>query len=228
MPAMQNDLFAAHAANQVQQFGDGFVCLRSRAQTASLMRHIERLTQIAPFRHMTVPGGGRMAVAMSNCGALGWVADRQGYRYSSLDPLSGRPWPAMPDEFLNLAHHAAAEAGFAHFEPDACLINRYVAGAGLGVHRDQDEANLGQPIVSVSLGASATFLWGGLRRRDPLSRLPVHDGDVLVWGGAARLTYHGVLPLAPAEPGALRFNLTFRCAAEPKKRLQAEDKVCKR
>jgi len=208
---MQNDLFAADDANPVQQFGDGLFCLRARAQTAILMVHIDRITQAAPFRHLTVPGGGRMAVAMSNCGALGWVADRKGYRYSSVDPLSGKPWPVMPDEFLALAHSAAAEAGFTHFEPDACLINRYAAGAGLGVHCDQDEANLGQPIVSVSLGASATFLWGGLRRRDPLRRLPVHAGDVLVWGGKARLTYHGVLPLKACD--SYRFNLTFRRAA---------------
>jgi alkylated DNA repair protein (DNA oxidative demethylase) len=212
---MKNDLFALDATNQVQKLEDGFVCLRSRAQTACLMAHIARITQFAPFRHMTVPGGGQMAVAMSNCGALGWVADRRGYRYSSVDPLSGKPWPDMPKDFLELARTSASEVGFEHFEPDACLINRYVAGAGLGLHRDHDEANLVQPIVSVSMGASAVFLWGGQRRSDSIRRLPVHDGDVLVWGGSARLTYHGVLPLSPAKADALRFNLTFRRASEP-------------
>jgi len=128
----------------------------------------------------------------------------------------------MPDEFRDLARKSAAEAGFAHFEPDACLINRYVPGAGLGVHRDADEENPEHPIVSVSLGASAIFLWGGLRRRDALRRMPVHDGDVLVWGGPARLNYHGVRPLAKAASGALRFNLTFRKAMDPKARQQPE------
>jgi alkylated DNA repair protein (DNA oxidative demethylase) len=118
----------------------------------------------------------------------------------------------MPNEFLTLAYNAAAEAGFANFDPDACLINRYVGGAGLGLHRDADEENPDQPIVSVSIGASAVFLWGGLTRREAVRRMPVHDGDVLVWGGPARLKYHGVLPLADAEPSALRFNLTFRRA----------------
>ena len=215
-PTFQDDLFAANATSPMQRLEEGFFCLRSRVQTTRLIGHIERITQSAPFRHMTVPGGGRMSVAMSNCGSVGWVADQQGYRYTGVDPLSGKPWPAMPDEFLQLARSAAAEAGFAHFDPDACLINRYVAGAALGVHRDADEENHEQPIVSVSIGTSAVFLWGGLRRREPLRRMPLHDGDVLVWGGPARLKYHGVLPLAHADSGALRFNLTFRRAKAPR------------
>jgi len=191
---------------------DGLVLLRGRALDGSLRQQIEHITEAAPWRHMAVPGGGRMAVAMSNCGALGWIADSHGYRYASADPITGLPWPPMPDSWSALAHDAAAEAGFGRFEPDACLINRYVSGAGLGVHRDHDEADLGQPIVSVSLGVSAVFLWGGLRRRDPLRRITLDDGDVLVWGGTARLTYHGVLPLAPRDPRDARFNLTFRRA----------------
>lgn len=222
---MQNELFTFDATNQVQHLADGFVCLRSRVQTKSLISHIERLVQIAPFRQMLVPGGGRMAVAMSNCGGLGWVADQHGYRYTSFDPLSGMPWPEMPEEFGTRAKSVAAEAGFMHFVPDACLINRYVAGVGLGVHRDADEEDLEQPIVSVSIGESAVFLWGGLKRNEPLRRLALHDGDVLVWGGTARLTYHGVMPIAPAEPGALRFNLTFRSASRNSTRLLSKEKV---
>jgi DNA oxidative demethylase len=207
----QHDLF--EQLGQGQQLAEGLFCLRRHAQAHPLREHIQRLTAQTPWRHMTVPGGGRMAVAMSNCGPLGWVADERAYRYSAVDPLSGLPWPPMPDDFSKLARSAAAQAGFKGFDPDACLINRYVAGAGLGLHRDSDEAPLDQPIVSVSLGSSATFLWGGLSRRDPLRRLPLDEGDVLVWGGASRLVYHGVVPLPASEPDALRYNLTFRRAA---------------
>jgi DNA oxidative demethylase len=209
MPSPHRDLFDQQALPAV----DGLFCLRGHAQSQPLLAHIESITRAAPLRHMMVPGGGQMDVAMSNCGPLGWVADECGYRYTCTDPVSARPWPSMPESFLDLARTAAAEASFARFEPDACLINRYAQGAGLGVHRDHDEADVGHPIVSVSIGASAVFLWGGLRRRDPLRRLPVHDGDVLVWGGASRLTYHGVMPLKPDAQGALRFNLTFRRAS---------------
>jgi alkylated DNA repair protein (DNA oxidative demethylase) len=208
---VQQDLFEDRG--RLQRLDDGLVRLRGRAHGASLLRQIERIVQEAPWRHMILPGGGRMAVAMSHCGTLGWVADANGYRYSGIDPASGKPWPPMPADWRALAQDAAAEAGFGRFEPDACLINRYAPGAGLGVHRDHDEAELGHPIVSVSIGASAVFLWGGLRRRDPIRRITLHDGDVLVWGGPARLTYHGVMPLPPGDPQALRLNLTFRRAA---------------
>jgi alkylated DNA repair protein (DNA oxidative demethylase) len=208
---MQRDLFEGH--NPRERLDDGLVRLRGRAHGLPARLQIDRIVQAAPWRHMTVPGGGQMAVAMTNCGPLGWVADARGYRYARTDPDSGRPWPAMPPDWRALANDAATEAGFGPFEPDACLINRYAPGASLGVHRDHDEADLGQPIVSVSIGASAVFLWGGLRRRDPLRRITLHDGDVLVWGGPARLTYHGVMPLAPGDPQARRVNLTFRRAA---------------
>ena len=211
MRSEQADLFDAHG--MPLQVADGLVFLRGRAHGTAWLAHIDRITAAAPMRHMTLPGGGRMAVATRNCGSLGWVADRHGYRYSATDPASGKAWPPMPEEFVSLASAAAAEAGFARFEPDACLINRYGSGAGLGLHRDHDEADLRHPIVSVSIGSSAVFLWGGVRRRDPVRRMPVHDGDVLIWGGASRLVYHGVLPLDPMDPGALRFNLTFRRAA---------------
>lgn len=169
----------------------------------------------APPRHMPTPGGQRMSVALTNCGALGWVSDRRGYRYTALDPDSGRPWPAMPAPLLVLAHAAAAAAGFDGFAPDACLINRYATGARMGLHQDRDERDLTQPIVSVSLGVPAVFLWGGTRRADCAERVPLRHGDVLVWGGVDRLRFHGVAPIrdgADALTGAERFNLTFRRA----------------
>ena len=156
-----------------------------------------------------------MSVAMTNCGSLGWVTDRSGYRYDSLDPERGQPWPAMPASFLRLAQTAAAKAGFPDFCPDACLINRYEAGAKLSLHQDKDERDFAAPIVSVSLGIPAVFLFGGLNRADKTMRVPLVHGDVVVWGGPARLRYHGVLPLKPGHHpafGARRVNLTFRKA----------------
>lgn len=170
----------------------------------------------APFRHMTTPGNRRMSVAMTNCGALGWVSDRSGYRYEPVDPASGRPWPPMPAVVATLAAAAAAAAGFPGFAPDACLINRYAPGSKLSLHQDKDERDLAAPIVSVSLGVPATFLFGGLKRKDPLERVRLEHGDVVVWGGAARLRFHGVAPLAEAEhsfAGRYRVNLTLRRAA---------------
>jgi alkylated DNA repair protein (DNA oxidative demethylase) len=154
-----------------------------------------------------------MSVAMTNCGRLGWVSDRRGYRYDPVDPDSGKPWPEFPAAFLELAVSAAAEAGFPGYDPDACLINRYRAGAKLGLHQDRDEDDQWAPIVSVSLGLPAVFLWGGKKRADPLRRLRVENGDVAVWGGPARFVYHGVSPLKAGEhplTGDVRLNLTFR------------------
>jgi alkylated DNA repair protein (DNA oxidative demethylase) len=169
----------------------------------------------APFRHMVTPGGARMSVAMSNCGALGWVTDRRGYRYEANDPVSGRPWPALPAAFARLASAAASEAGYPGFRPDACLINRYEPGARMALHRDADERDFTQPIVSVSLGLPMAFRFGGLARKGPTQRLVLQHGDVLVWGDASRLCYHGVSPLADgshARLGRCRVNLTFRVA----------------
>jgi alkylated DNA repair protein (DNA oxidative demethylase) len=180
-----------------------------------LLAAMRDLTAAAPFRHMTTPGGYRMSVAMTNCGTLGWVTDRTGYRYDTVDPNSGENWPAMPAAFSKLAKAAAAEAGFPGFVPDACLINRYSAGAKLSLHQDKDEKDFGAPIVSVSLGIPATFLFGGLNRSDKTKRVAVTHGDVIVWGGPARLRYHGVLPLKPGQHsllGEYRVNLTFRKA----------------
>ncbi len=170
----------------------------------------------APLRNMLTPGGQRMSVAMTNCGALGWVSDRGGYRYVRDDPQSRLCWPAMPTAFMQLAQSAALAAGFADFEPDACLINRYGIGDKLSLHRDEDERDFQQPIVSVSLGIDAVFLFGGLARQDRPRRVPLAHGDVVVWGGQSRLNYHGVAAIAPAShpsTGDYRFNLTFRRAA---------------
>ncbi|MBO1110545.1 DNA oxidative demethylase AlkB [Bordetella petrii] len=181
----------------------------------ALLPALDAVLAAAPPRHMETPGGFRMSAALSNCGALGWTSDRHGYRYTRLDPQTGRPWPAMPAPFLRLAQDAAEAAGFAGFLPDACLVNRYVPGARMSLHQDKNERDFGAPIVSVSLGIAAVFLFGGSRRGDPARRVPLQHGDVVVWGGPDRLRYHGVLPLKEANHprlGAARVNLTFRLA----------------
>jgi alkylated DNA repair protein (DNA oxidative demethylase) len=182
----------------------------------NLAPELEQVITSAPFRHMITPSGFKMSVGMTNCGALGWVTDRKGYRYSSVDPESGKPWPPMPPAFLHLARNAAETAGFPNFVPDACLINRYAVGAKMSLHQDKDERDLKQPIVSVSLGLTAVFQFGGLGRRDPVRRVHLEHGDVAVWGGASRLAYHGVMPLKDGvhpDLGACRINLTFRRAS---------------
>ena len=164
---------------------------------------------------MVTPGGFEMSVAMTNCGAAGWVTDRSGYRYQAHDPQGGAPWPAMPAGFLALAHEAASEAGFVTFVPDACLINRYEPGTKLSLHQDRDEADYAHPIVSVSLGLPATFQFGGPKRADPVRKFTLEHGDVVVWGGPSRLFHHGVLTLKSGEhplTGRRRFNLTLRRA----------------
>lgn len=181
----------------------------------ALLDGVQRVIAQAPLRHMVTPGGFRMSVAMTNCGALGWVSDERGYRYDALDPHSGRPWPRIPEAFAELATQAAAAAGFAGFVPDACLVNRYEPGARLTLHQDRNERDFDAPIVSVSLGIPAVFLFGGPKRSDRTLRVPVVHGDVVVWGGPSRLHYHGVLPLKANEHprlGSQRVNLTFRRA----------------
>src|SRR5262252_849432 len=168
-------------------------------EAALLVEEAERIARLAAFRHLVTPGGHVMSVAMTNCGRVGWVSDRTGYRYDPIDPDTGQHWPAMPPPFLDLAAHAAAAAGFENYDPDACLINRYTAGSKLSLHQDRDENDRWSPIVSVSLGLPATFLWGGKRRADPVRRLRVESGDVAVWGGPARFVYHGVAPLKDGE-----------------------------
>jgi alkylated DNA repair protein (DNA oxidative demethylase) len=194
---------------------EGAVLLRGFAAEKAplLLEEVARVAEVAPFRHLVTPGGYTMSVAMTNCGRVGWVSDRTGYRYDSVDPDTGLPWPAMPQAFLEIAAQAAAEAGFANYDPDACLINRYVAGAKLSLHQDRDEDDAWAPIVSVSLGLPAVFLWGGKRRSDRVRRLRLHSGDIVVWGGPARFVYHGVAPLGDGQhplTGTTRINLTFR------------------
>jgi len=198
-------------------FGDGVALLRGFAlpAAADLVLDVQRVAAAAPFRHMTTPGGFRMSVEMTNCGAAGWTSDRKGYRYAALDPDSGLPWPSMPAAFLDLAQGAANAAGFPRFATDACLINRYVPGARMSLHQDRDERNLDAPIVSVSLGLPATFLFVGLTRGDRPQRVGLQHGDVVVWGGASRLNFHGVAPLADGSHpvvGRARINLTLRQA----------------
>ena len=197
------------------RLGDGITLLRGFADTAQLLPRIRQVTDLAPFRHLVTPGGQTMSVAMTNCGPVGWVSDRAGYRYSSRDPLTDRDWPPMPQEFMRLALAAASHCGFPAFVPDACLINRYSPGARLTAHRDADEQNFAQPIVSVSLGLPANFAFYGLTRGGKAKTVGLVDGDVLVWGGPSRLVYHTVRPVKPgAHPltGGFRYNLTFRHA----------------
>ena len=184
-------------------------------ETARLLSALESVTERAPFRCMTTPNGLRMSVAMTNCGSAGWVSGPNGYRYAHVDPHSGLAWLPMPQVYPDLAATAAAAAGFGGFTPDACLINRYAPGTRLSLHQDKDERDFSAPIVSVSLGLPAVFLFGGASRRERPHRIPLAHGDVVVWGGLARLCYHGVLPLKEAvHPvlGRQRINLTFRKA----------------
>jgi len=210
-----DDTPAPYAAPE--RMAPGAVLLRGFAlgEADALAQAAAQVMACAPPRHLVTPGGRAMSVGMTNCGALGWVSSRTGYRYERNDPLSSQPWPRMPGCFAELAMRAAAEAGFANFRPDACLINRYAPGARLSLHQDQDEDDLTAPIVSVSLGLPAVFLFGGAERHDRPARWPLAHGDVAVWGGPSRLAYHGILPLADGEHpglGRQRINLTFRRA----------------
>jgi DNA oxidative demethylase len=216
---MTMDLFelTAEITPWVDSLGAGAAVLRGFAAPAeeALVADVRVITAQAPFRHMITPGGFRMSVAMTNCGALGWVTDRSGYRYDPIDPESAKPWPPMPAAFLRLATDAAAYAGFDGFVPDACLINRYEPGTRLSLHQDKNERDLGAPVVSVSLGIPAVFLFGGSNRTEKATRVLLSHGDVVVWGGPARLRYHGVLPLKEGHHplvGDHRINLTFRKA----------------
>lgn len=200
-----------------QALAPGAVLLRGFAtrEESALLEGVRSVAAQAPMRHMVTPGGYRMSVAMTNCGALGWVTDRTGYRYDPVDPESGKPWPRMPGVFTKLAHDAAADAGFKGFAPDACLVNRYVPGARVTLHQDKNERDFSAPIVSVSLGLPAVFLFGGLKRTEKTKRVLLEHGDVVVWGGPARMRYHGVLAVKPAHHplmGGERINLTFRKA----------------
>ena len=211
------DLFDNIVENEPRnvQLAPGAVLLTGFARSfeTPLLAAASSVVECAPFRHLVTPGGHRMSVAMTSCGTAGWVSDRTGYRYTAIDPETRQPWPPMPDAFVDLALRAADKAGYVNFRPDACLINRYGPGAKLSLHQDKDELDFNAPIVSVSLGLPATFLFGGLNRNDKTARYRLAHGDVVVWGGPARLAYHGVLPLADGDHpllGSQRINLTFR------------------
>lgn len=200
---------------QCVSLGDGAILLRGFAKEAdsALLRAVNEVIVQAPLRHLVTPGGYRMSVSMSCCGRLGWVSDRSGYRYDPIDPASGRAWPSMPAVFIELARSAASQAGFENFDPDACLINCYEPGARLSLHQDRHERDVVAPIVSVSLGLPAVFLFGGMQRSDRLQRYRLAHGDVAVWGGPARFTFHGIAPLADGQHpmlGRRRINVTFR------------------
>ena len=217
--AMTLDLFPDEPAveQRDEPLAPGALLLRgfARDRGSELLEALGAVTIRAPFRFLTTPGGYRMSVAMTNCGTAGWISDRTGYRYGPQDPLTGQQWPAMPVVFATLAAGAALAAGFPAFAPDACLINQYDPGSRLSLHQDKDEQDYNAPIVSVSLGLPAVFLFGGGLRTDKTQRVPLAHGDVVVWGGPARLRYHGVLPLKDGEHplvGRRRINLTFRKA----------------
>jgi DNA oxidative demethylase len=211
------DLFEVPADTRREQLAPGAWLLHGFAhdQARVLLAAVKNIEHAAPFRHLVTPGGFRMSVAMTNCGSLGWMSDANGYRYAADDPQSGRPWPPMPPAFLQLAQAAAEAGGFSGFKPDACLLNRYEPGARLTLHQDKDERDFGAPIVSVSLGLPAVFLFGGRLRKDRQRRMALQHGDVVVWGGPARLYHHGVLALKDGQHevlGRMRLNLTFRRA----------------
>jgi alkylated DNA repair protein (DNA oxidative demethylase) len=214
------DLFADNEAEQqprADQIGEQSWVLRGFALPCvdQILAALDAILLAAPLRHMITPGGFSMSVGTSSCGALGWITDRSGYRYSTVDPLSGRLWPEMPPVFSELARNAATQAGFADFNADSCLINRYVPGAKMSLHQDKDEKAYAAPIVSLSLGLPAMFLFGGFARSDKPRRIPLLHGDMVVWGGVDRLRYHGVLPIKQGRHpglGEQRINLTFRIA----------------
>jgi len=211
------DLFDGGACSTQEIIADGAFVLRGLAleQAPQLLAAVDEIVAQAPFRHMIVPGGHTMSVALTNCGRAGWASDRKGYRYDVCDPDTGRPWPPMPECFSSFATQAAMAAGYTNFHPDACLINRYAPGARVSLHQDKNERDFTAPIVSVSLGLPATFLFGGLKRSDRAARYRLIHGDVAVWGGASRMVFHGITPLKPGMhplTGECRVNLTFRAA----------------
>ncbi|WP_369725295.1 DNA oxidative demethylase AlkB [Bradyrhizobium sp. LLZ17] len=214
---MMADLFdsVAEAQPSREEIAEGAVLLRGFVKPVEneLIEAVRAIVAQSPFRRMTTPGGYQMSVAMTNCGERGWITDHTGYRYDPIDPRTGAAWPQMPPVLRDLARRAAEQGGFAGFAPDACLVNRYEPGTRLSLHQDKDELDLSAPIVSVSLGLPATFLFGGMARTDKPRRFRLVHGDVVVWGGPNRLAYHGVAPLADGEHALLgrkRINLTFR------------------
>jgi len=211
------DLFADQQATTQEIVKDAYLLKGfALASETQLLSDLAQLIEIAPLRKMLTPSGFSMSVETSNCGDLGWVSDKKGYRYATHDPLNNQPWPAMPDSFKQLAQQAASAVGYEHFEPDACLINQYKVGARMGLHQDKNELDFSQPIVSVSFGLPAIFQFGGFKRTDKTVRLLLEHGDVVVWGGESRLRFHGIMPVKIGVNLTLsiRTNLTFRRAGK--------------
>lgn len=218
---MNLDLFGRDTPGTCERMGPCAFVLRGFAlsDAATLLQAVDDIAARAPFRRMVTPNGHMTSAALTNCGTLGWTSDRCGYRYDAIDPVSGKPWPTMPTPFYRLARDAAQVAGMGVFRPDACLINLYLPDSHLSLHQDKNECDFSAPIVSVSLGMSAIFLFGGRQRGERALRVPLHHGDVALWGGEDRLRYHGILSLeGGSHPllGARRINLTFRKAGHPR------------
>lgn len=200
-----------------QVIAGGAVLLRGWAavHAHAWIAAVQQVLAQQPFQAAFTASGLPMSVRTSNCGEWGWAASRSGYGYTRSDPATGMPWPAMPTFLKQQAQALAAQAGYPGFDPDVCLINSYDVGAKMGLHHDADEKDHAAPIVSVSLGLPCTFVWGGLQRSDPVRSFRLEHGDVLVWGGASRMVFHGVRPLQAGQHhllGAQRWNLTFRMA----------------
>lgn len=201
---------------------EGAMVLRRFATpvVVALMEGVEAVVAQSPLRRLIVPNGRPMRIEMTNCGLVGWVNIDGRYRYSRVDPLTGRSWPGMPATFRRIAGAAASAAGYPDFQPAVCIINRYAVGADLQMHQDRDDTQDRQPVVSVSLGLPAIFHFGGQGRGEKPLTIPLDDGDVVVWGGASRMHRHGVAPVAPGvhpRTGAYRYNLTFRTAKIPRR-----------
>lgn len=225
-----DSLWHETASLSIEPLAEGVTLLRAfcREEAPELLAAVASVADASPFRQMIVPSGHTMSVAMTNCGDLGWITDRTGYRYTTLDPATGRLWPAMPAPLLELAQRAAIAGAFPGFTPNACLINRYSPGTRLSLHQDKNEQDYTHPIVSVSLGLPATFLLGTLRRADTPRRIRIEHGDIVVWGGPARLIYHGVAPIpAGTHPltGSFRINFTFRRVALSPKNVTSTSSV---
>ncbi|MFA5490972.1 MAG: DNA oxidative demethylase AlkB [Candidimonas sp.] len=214
---MTFDLFPSTEFGERETLGAQACLMRgfALAYCDRLLPAIERLERESPFRRMQTPGGFTMSVMLTNCGRVGWHSDRQGYRYTRIDPVTGQAWPAMPAIMDTLAAEAAAAAGFPGFHPDACLVNLYQPGSRMSLHQDKNERDFSHPIVSVSLGMTAVFQFGGHARGDKAVKTHLYHGDVAVWGGEDRLRFHGILPLKDhPHPvlGSRRINITFRKA----------------
>ena len=205
------DLFATQAASARTSLGPQACVLHgfALAQADALLAGIEAIAAAAPFRLLVTPGGHVMQVAMTNCGRFGWTSDRRGYRYVDRHP-DGTPWPPIPEGVLAIWRALVG----AERMPDCCLVNLYDAGARMGLHRDADEADFSWPALSISLGDSAVFRMGGQARSDPTTSVVLDSGDVVVFGGEARLAYHGIDRIRAGSstllPQGGRINLTCR------------------